>query len=497
MPINGGDAILLVMGVSNRELSVTGKFPAKHALIPGGIALIVAIKVGESSYDATDRTIHDSVAPASHDDVTPPSMDIAPIDELLATSWPWLHEELFIQDTISFYAHLGKNLLNTDELTPSSINPVLSSINNNIYHLTQSRQLSRFEKETVEAARLSQKQAALFHRSNGSLGQSTPLEPEYPKNNTSTLSARLELVNELVTHALKPDTEFSSSQSHRGYWRASSLKLFEVFSWTEFAVPDHNVPILYKFVDLFTEYFHPLWPLLPSYSFDPDVLHPILYLTLTSIGAMYGDTIYHQYGAMMHESIRKHIIAPPANHNLNEDSLWLGQSRVLTQVAALYFGQKMAFSHAQRLGGILVSQGRRMKLFNHSKTKFMLAHSRETSNRGTPGEILSRVIVLEARKRLAFAILRAEVYTSFLLNTRPLVSADEIDIELPCSDDIWTGEEEDGDTLLKVFQQDDTPGRNLLFSDIVRDAMDQNDTPLLLGPTGQELTLFGLQDWIN
>jgi hypothetical protein len=44
---------------------------------------------------------------------------------------------------------------------------------------------------------------------------------------------------------------------------------------------------------------------------------------------------------------------------------------------------------------------------------------------------------LETRKRIAFGIFRADIFMSAVLNTRPFMSAEEIKLRFPCSDEIW------------------------------------------------------------
>jgi hypothetical protein len=113
------------------------------------------------------------------------------------------------------------------------------------------------------------------------------------------------------------------------------------------------------------KHFAPLWPLLGMQNFDMDLLHPLLYLTLSSIGAMYSGLKECHFGQMMHECVRKKLLAVAFEiEDLDDDFLWLGQARLLTQVAALYFGQKRAFSYAQHLGSVLAAQARRMDLFS-------------------------------------------------------------------------------------------------------------------------------------
>jgi hypothetical protein len=273
-----------------------------------------------------------------------------------------------------------------------------------------------------------------------------------------------------------------------------SIRIQDIFGLDDELRDDSSSHTLQRFIESYLYYFGPLWPLLAKQNFDCDSLHPVLYLTLTSIGAMYSGPRHSHYGTMMHEHIRKTLLAIAFElEDVDDGSLWLGQARLLTQVAALYFGQKRAFSYAQHLGGILVAQARRMNIFS-AQTHQNSCLEEEAGGASTipAEERLSKWLHLEARKRLAFGILRAESYTSVLLNTRPLVSSEEINLELPCAEDIWGGNFATASRYLEAVRQDRNLGR-MRFSDMVRIVMDREEIIPTLEPLGYELLLFGLQ----
>lgn len=104
---------------------------------------------------------------------------------------------------------------------------------------------------------------------------------------------------------------------------------------------------------------------------------------------------------------------------------------------------------------------------------------------------------LEARKRLAFGILRADVFTSVLLNSRPLLSHDEIDLMMPCSDDLWRNP--DGLSAKEQVLAARIESRHYpptMFSDMLRIFLDRRESVPAMGSVGYELCLFGLQESI-
>jgi hypothetical protein len=305
-------------------------------------------------------------------------------------------------------------------------------------------------------------------------------------------AAQAQTIDELVTSASGLPWPPRSRTETAEFWQSMSSSLEKVFDLSN----HHNAfrsHALEYFLDLYFEHFGPLWPLLSPQNLEYNFIHPLLYLTLTSIGSMYGAVSQTSYGSMMHNRVRKSLTAALELEDSDDDFVWLGQARLLTQVAALYFGSAKGFSYAQHLGGLLVAQARRMNLFSIG---FMKSAASSWNGSETPhsnAERLARWLSLEARRRLAFGILRADMYTSILLNIRPLVSVEEFDLELPGSDAVWRSDQMPAHVSLQIIEQDKTLGRHLRFSDIYRIALDQNEPLPALEPSGNELLLFGLQ----
>lgn len=254
---------------------------------------------------------------------------------------------------------------------------------------------------------------------------------------------------------------------------------------------DKNV--LDHFVDLYFDHFAPLWPLLSFQNLEYGLLHPLLYLVLSSIGAMYGTAADSVYGRKIHEAIRKPLMVALDFEDSNDDFLWLGQARLLTQVAALYFGQSKAFSCAQQLGALTIAQARRMDLFTCPTRTRGFGASLEPRDSQVDSDLLTGWLHIEARRRLAFGIFRADTYTSVLLGTNPLLSPDEVNLGLPSCDIVWRGKRMLPEVCLQLIDQSRPLGRPMRFSDIYRVAMDRKEHLPPLEPTSYELLMFALQ----
>lgn len=212
---------------------------------------------------------------------------------------------------------------------------------------------------------------------------------------------------------------------------------------------------------------------------------------MVSIGAMYGTKQSGIFGTMLHTALREELVNPLLDINLSSRNLLpLGQARVLTQAAALYFGQKRAFSYAFHLGGALVAQARKMSLYVQNSPDTQILEVPE-------GERVQIWLRRESKKRLAFATLRLEMYTSALHSTRPLLSAKEMNIELPCSRYLWFGSFSSSDILSAAIQQElSTRSMRFLYSDLFRIATDSNEQLPQMEMLPHELLSNAMQEQI-
>lgn len=144
----------------------------------------------------------------------------------------------------------------------------------------------------------------------------------------------------------------------------------------------------------------------------------------------------------------------------------------------------------KHLGALLIAQARRLNLFqepgyNHS----------ESFDRSEAEEVqLSRWRSLESRKRLAYGIMRADVYTSVLLNSRPLLSYEEIYLTLPHSEKLYHN---DGDLSwreqLLTSRIDAERCPQMIFPDLLRVMLGRSETASLDDAVAFELCLFAMQ----
>ena len=259
-------------------------------------------------------------------------------------------------------------------------------------------------------------------------------------------------------------------------WLSSSAQVKRIVGEDSFS--SNNVDSI--FIDQYFDNFHPLWPLVPPERTEIAKSHPLLYLTLTSIGALYSSSWKATFGSFLHKILRNALVDyEMTNHCAREEALDIGKAMLLTQVAALYFEQESAFSAAERLGASLLSMAHRMRLFTIT-----------TPGHGHRQRDIHRTnIMQESQRMLVYGMLRAETFLSVLFTRKPRLSYEEINLSLPLA--LWTPSssvEADSTKLSCIL-----PCGGILFSDLVRVVLDRHETLPDLRPVDLELLMFGLQ----
>ena len=330
-----------------------------------------------------------------------------------------------------------------------------------------------------------------FQTNHGELRASNPLTPaggptnvamakenaeDTQVDNPASIALELKLtINAMVDLAKAYNSTTAFSQDR--VWVSSSARVRRIIGEDSFS----SDIVCSVFIDQYFDNFHPLWPLVPSERTDIASIHPLLYLTLTSIGALYSRSWKATYGSFLHKILRSALVDYElTKHCAREEALDIGKAMLLTQVAALYFEQEAAFSAAERLGASLLSIAHRMRLFTTTTPA-------RSDNRQP--DINRTNVLQESQRMLVYGMLRAETYLSVLFNRKPRLSYEEINLSLPLA--LWTRSspiEADPATFTSTL-----PCGGMLFSDLVRIALDKHETLPTLHPVDLELLMFGLQ----
>lgn len=144
---------------------------------------------------------------------------------------------------------------------------------------------------------------------------------------------------------------------------------------------------------------------------------------------MFGQASQRQYGTLMHERLRRLLSASLYDFEGPEDHLvWLAQARLLCKVVSLYLGQTQGFSYAQHLNAIANPQLERM---DHFREPSLDELHRSRNSVATVEAELEYHQEAKTRWRLAYEILRIDIYCSVLLSTRPTLTSHELSSTRP------------------------------------------------------------------
>lgn len=407
--------------------------------------------LGNANYDAQSSTVQNLISPGS-------------------TGWPWLHENIFLQTDFN---------LDWFDIQMDQAIPDVQGHNDS---LDSSGDPGPQVATEAPGQRVS---ARAMHTSNS-------ITPEDVASLDRSRSITVDALVENASAAIRSQQEiFYNEVDDLSHQIVSKFDLNDLES-LQGPHPNHDKP-LGTFVQLYLEHFWQLWPLCSRYQFDSAIFEPLFYLAMASIGAMYSGRKGSVFGTMLHNRLRDELINPLLDIDLPQDKMLpLGQARALTQAAALYFGQKRAFSFAHHLGGALVAQARRMNLFSQTSS-----HADENYALGSASTWIDHWLRMENRKVLAFAILRLEMYTSVLHSTRPLVSAKEINLHLPCSRYLWLTSFNSTDVLAAAIRQENSTDKHeIIFCDLARIAIEPREDLPHIAMLPQELLMNAMQEQV-
>ena len=281
---------------------------------------------------------------------------------------------------------------------------------------------------------------------------------------------------------------------HGEFWLFMSPRVRDSFFPTENnelgLVDDSSTHLLNRFARLFYEKFNCLWPMLSDQQVDLETMHPLLYLTIVSIGAMYfRDGV--NFGSVIHENLRTLVLASsPMFVGMKTEPLWLLQSIHIHEAGALYFGHSRAFSVSQQLGSMLIFACRRLNLFSSTSLE---PRSLEEGGGCEPAmaDESGGWVDIESRRRLAFGVFRIDVYRSTLLNTRPLMSYEEFSINAPIK---GRGNKDKDDRVRSEVSGYQQMGSGHEFRELVALALDREEELPAMTPAEHEMLIFALHE---
>ena len=421
------------------------------------------------------------------------------------SGWPWLHEAMYMQNENIWpsAAHAGyfgneysgnislslttgqassrhngglQVVRNAEHAAHADINTPIPELAT-AFAQSQTGNLSlpvdQYDQHTDNTNRSGDEQDPT-HLQNGISNFSRPGTPE-------PIAKREAVIHEIVSYSLKhaEDPAF-------GIWnrQQTSSKISQTFDLSRLGVAPDGV--LDHFVGLYFENFHMLWLLFHQKTLQAVYRDaPYLYLTLSVIGSAFAGQDACLYHTILLNALRKTLTRACFSDTMPDHQLEsLCGSLQLVRISFMYFGHARALTAIQMIGGALIYLARKLDLFGSAALSGHL-----------PCEINGRVgsprwIRSETRKHLAAGLLLLESDVSLLFGTRPLVSAEEFGVSLPCSLGIWTSESPS--PPIPAGEDVERP----LFSQLVRIALDLDEPFPDLDSWTMKLIMYGVQEHV-
>ncbi|KAL9087064.1 MAG: hypothetical protein Q9159_003828 [Coniocarpon cinnabarinum] len=312
-----------------------------------------------------------------------------------------------------------------------------------------------------------------------------PSAAELPANATEPNIDPVSKREKVLDHVVKTSLEYAKRPT-LGIWnkKQTSIDISTVFDF-DLSLTAPSL-FLEHLVRLYFEHFYLLWPFLHRETLE--TIHrdsPYLYLTLSMIGAAFAGECAWPYHLMLLNTLREQLLPACFSEGMPHHQLeYLSGSLMLLKISYMYFGHSRALSTTQMISGALVYLVRRMDLFGNASLSGQVPF--EPKHRIGSRQWLRS----ENRKHLAIGMMALESDVSILFGTRPLVSAEEFGISLPCPAEIWVAS--DPEKVASAYTENDQR-RYPLFSQLVHLALDVNEPLPVQEPYAMMMIAHGFQ----
>ncbi|KEZ41759.1 hypothetical protein SAPIO_CDS6734 [Scedosporium apiospermum] len=269
------------------------------------------------------------------------------------SEWPWIYDGMLIgvDPVVEGATNLptGNEPTDLGQITPTSSRDVVLA---HTYAMPARSELAVRESQEAEHNSFQR----LSERTEPSLQPVSDIEIQH-----TVIESHIEFATMTDRDPGKPDQRARIQARHDGSRKVENAFGLEGHGSNPGLKSRH---ILDQFVSLFFEHFHPQCPVFWEQGFDSYAISPTLFLSMVSIGAMYAGEKAARYGRMLHDRLRSHYaktVVQDSDEGKMTVFLLFG---FLTLGAELLLGQDPTFSHAHHINSILVSQCRRLNLFN-------------------------------------------------------------------------------------------------------------------------------------
>ncbi|KAF1808149.1 hypothetical protein P152DRAFT_254083 [Eremomyces bilateralis CBS 781.70] len=190
------------------------------------------------------------------------------------------------------------------------------------------------------------------------------------------------------------------------------------------------------FTQLYFEYFHPIFPLLHKPSFDPRNAPWQLVLATATIGFRYSKVPYAATGSnALQELLRRSLASAIEGDNSHARELWFTQALLLGSVGMTYSGNRRLLEIAESGRNASITQCRRKGVLRRMPTRVLNLDS--ITEKQSYQEEWQQWIEDESRRRLGFCTFLIDAQNELYFDAVPYLSLAELELLLPCSEDLW------------------------------------------------------------
>ncbi|KAL9094464.1 MAG: hypothetical protein Q9165_003314 [Trypethelium subeluteriae] len=225
------------------------------------------------------------------------------------------------------------------------------------------------------------------------------------------------------------------------------------------------LPAFDCFIQLYFEYFQPMYPLLHQPTFNPSNAHFVLILAVTSIGCRYSRSKEARKCAIpLSELTRRALLQTLEMDNSNARQTWYTQAQLLNNLSMLYSGDKRFLEVAQAEWGALIVQTRR-----NNSLKEPVRPINPDLEPLSGAELDNKWMQWrneEARTRLAYVVWGLDSQLCMFFDINSSMDLIELQRKLPIREDVWEAPTAEAWRPLYLKYQFQIPDMHTALSDL-------------------------------
>ncbi|KAL6704161.1 hypothetical protein ACN47E_008721 [Coniothyrium glycines] len=192
--------------------------------------------------------------------------------------------------------------------------------------------------------------------------------------------------------------------------------------------------VLNAWIQLYFEYFHPIFPVLHKATFASPETPPLLVLAVAAIGAQFSN-LQNAFACAcsLHELVRRLSSRQCEFQNKHGRTVWMTQVVMLNSLAMSHSGERRALEVSEILQAVPVALARRKGLLDD-----ILPHQRIAELRVPLKQTWQLWAMDEERRRTGFGVWLVDSAFRSDFNLTTVLSASELKNSLPQSEQRWT-----------------------------------------------------------